>query len=278
MQNVGTGKTLNLLCASLSWLITKKAHLQAEAMVGAIERSDLGGHFFNKLNDDLEKATGVPDNAASFGWVMPKIIYASRTHSQLSQAMQELKRTTYKHVKVTVLGSRDQLCINPEVSKETSSFNKIQMCHAKVKNKTCYYYNNVESRYVWNRSIYRSHVIYLRELMTLKYYRKEEAIFKQEILDIEDLIKAGQKMKCCPYFLTKELKQNADIIFMPYNYLLDTKTRRTQGIEVQNNVILLDEAHNVEKTCEEAASLQVTYNIIDKKKKKRNIVLSLIDI
>lgn len=106
----------------------------------------------------------------------------------------------------------------------------------------------------------------MRELTTLKYCRKEEAVFKQEILDIEDLIKAGQKMKCCPYFLTKELKQNADIIFMPYNYLLDTKTRRTQGIDVQNNVILLDEAHNVEKTCEEAASLQVTYNIIDKKK------------
>lgn len=44
---------------------------------------------------------------------------------------------------------------------------------------------------------------------------------------------------------------------MPYNYLLDSKSRRTQGIDIQNNVILLDEAHNIEKTCEEAASLQV---------------------
>ncbi|XP_047352606.1 regulator of telomere elongation helicase 1 homolog [Vespa velutina] len=229
----GTGKTLSLLCASLSWLITKKAHLQAEAIVGAIERSDLSGHFFNKLNDGLEKAAGVSDNTASFGWAMPKIIYASRTHSQLSQAMQELKRTTYKHVKVSVLGSRDQLCIHPEVSKETNTFNKIQMCHAKIKSKTCFYYNNVETR-------------------------KEEPVFKQDILDIEDLIKAGQKMKCCPYFLAKELKQNADITFMPYNYLLDSKTRKTQGIEIQNNVILLDEAHNIEKICEEAASLQIS--------------------
>lgn len=229
----GTGKTLSLLCSSISWLITKKAQLQAEAMVGAIERADLSGHFFKKLNEGLEKAAGVPDNNVSFGWAMPKIIYASRTHSQLSQAMQELKRTTYKHVKVSVLGSRDQLCINPEVSKETNTFNKIQMCHAKLKSKTCFYYNNVETR-------------------------KEEPIFKQEILDIEDLVKAGQKMKCCPYFLAKELKQGADITFMPYNYLLDPKTRKSQGIEVQNNVILLDEAHNVEKTCEEAASLQIS--------------------
>lgn len=80
---------------------------------------------------------------------MPKIIYASRTHSQLSQAMQELKRTSYKHVKVAVLGSRDQLCIHPEVSKEQNSFNKIQMCQAKVKARTCFYYNNVEARLVF---------------------------------------------------------------------------------------------------------------------------------
>ena len=44
---------------------------------------------------------------------------------------------------------------------------------------------------------------------------------------------------------------------MPYNYLLDPKTRKSQGIDLQSNIVLLDEAHNVEKMCEEAASLQV---------------------
>ena len=92
-------------------------------------------------------------------------------------------------------------------------------------------------------------------------FRKDDPIFHQEILDIEDLVKAGQKTKCCPYFLSREMKQNADITFMPYNYLLDPKSRRSQGIELGNNIILLDEAHNVEKTCEEAASLQVDLNL-----------------
>jgi len=27
----------------------------------------------------------------------------------------------------------------------------------------------------------------------------------------------------CPYFAARELKEKADIIFMPYNYLLDAK-------------------------------------------------------
>lgn len=70
-------------------------------------------------------------------------------------------------------------------------------------------------------------------------------------------MKAGQKFKCCPYFLSRELKQNADIIFMPYNYILDAKSRKIQGIDIQNNIILFDEAHNIEKICEETASLQV---------------------
>lgn len=95
----------------------------------------------------------------------------------------------------------------------------------------------------------------------LIFFRKDDPIFKQEVLDIEDLVKGGQKYKCCPYFLAKELKQNADIVFMPYNYLLDPKTRRSQGIDLQNTVVLLDEAHNVEKVCEEAASLQVLKQI-----------------
>ncbi|XP_076299297.1 regulator of telomere elongation helicase 1 isoform X2 [Lasioglossum baleicum] len=228
----GTGKTLCLLCSSLSWLLTKKAQLQAQALVGAIEKPNFGGHFFNKLSNELKGATGDSEPLPSFIWAAPKIIYASRTHSQLSQAMQELKRTAYKHLSTAVLGSRDQLCIHPDVSKEINSSNKIHMCHLKVKSRTCPYYNNVETR-------------------------KEDPLFKQEVLDIEDLVKAGQKHKCCPYFLSKELKQNADITFMPYNYLLDPKARKAQGIDLQNNVILLDEAHNVEKTCEEAASVQI---------------------
>jgi regulator of telomere elongation helicase 1 len=65
-------------------------------------------------------------------------------------------------------------------------------------------------------------------------------------------------MKCCPYFLSKDLKDNADIIFMPYNYLLDSKIRKHQAIDLRNKVVLLDEAHNIEKICEDAASLQVS--------------------
>lgn len=32
-------------------------------------------------------------------------------------------------------------------------------------------------------------------------------------------------LRFCPYFAARELKEKADIIFMPYNYLLDSKVQ-----------------------------------------------------
>lgn len=226
----GTGKTLCLLCSSLAWLLVKKAQLQMNAQVGNFAEHI---NFSGALRDNLKTGAGSGKAKDNTGWGMPKIIYSSRTHSQLTQAMKELKRSSYRHVKASILGSRDQMCIHPEVSKETNNVNKVHMCQLKVKTRTCHFYNNVESK------------------------KDDKAIKGDEILDIEDLVTVGKKLKCCPYYISKELKQDADIIFMPYNYILDPKSRKANGVDLMNNVIILDEAHNVEKMCEESASLQM---------------------
>ena len=44
----------------------------------------------------------------------PQIIYASRTHAQLKQVVKELNTLCYK-VKIAILGSRDQTCINNDL-------------------------------------------------------------------------------------------------------------------------------------------------------------------
>lgn len=136
-------------------------------------------------------------------------------------------------MKAAVIGSRDQLCIHPDLANESNA-NKIQMCKVKVTTRSCSFHNRLESQ-------------------------KDNPEFRNAntVLDIEDIVRIGKKLKACPYFMSKELMDDADIIFMPYNYLLDPKIRKANKIELHNTIIILDEAHNVEKMCEESASVQI---------------------
>uniref|UniRef100_A0A9J7ZW56 Regulator of telomere elongation helicase 1 n=1 Tax=Cyprinus carpio carpio TaxID=630221 RepID=A0A9J7ZW56_CYPCA len=140
--------------------------------------------------------------------------------------------------KICVLGSREQLCINQEVMRHESNHIKVHMCRAKVSSRSCVFYNNVDEKSTD------------KEIMN-------------SILDVEDLVKTGKKQRVCPYYLSRTLKQHADVIFMPYNYLLDPKSRRAHNIELKGAVVIFDEAHNVEKMCEESTSFDLTpYDLI----------------
>ena len=50
----------------------------------------------------------------------PKVVYASRTHSQLAQVVRELKRLRRNgyRVNMSVMGGRNKTCIHPDVSRQ----------------------------------------------------------------------------------------------------------------------------------------------------------------
>ncbi|XP_020485971.1 regulator of telomere elongation helicase 1 isoform X2 [Labrus bergylta] len=224
----GTGKTLCLLCATLAW----REHFKDTISARKISEK-LGGEEMFPNTPMASWGTAATDGETPTYYTdVPKIIYASRTHSQLAQVINELKNTSYRP-KVCVLGSREQLCINQEVMRQESNHIKVHMCRAKVSTRSCVFYNNVEEK-------------------------STDKDLANSILDVEDLVKYGNKQRVCPYYLSRSLKQQADIIFMPYNYLLDPKSRRAHNIELKGAVIIFDEAHNVEKTCEESTSFDLT--------------------
>ncbi|XP_054653140.1 regulator of telomere elongation helicase 1 isoform X2 [Dunckerocampus dactyliophorus] len=224
----GTGKTLCLLCATLAWRDNFKdtiaAHKIAERLNGKEMFPSNPLSSWGQANTDGSTPTYFSD--------VPKIIYASRTHSQLTQVVNELKNTSYKP-KVCILGSREQLCIHPEVMRQESNHVKVHMCRGKVSTRSCVFYNNVEEK-------------------------STDRDLVNNIVDIEDLVKFGNKQRACPYYLSRSLKQQADVIFMPYNYLLDPKSRKAHSIELTGSVVIFDEAHNIEKTCEESTSFDMT--------------------
>ncbi|XP_071428784.1 regulator of telomere elongation helicase 1 isoform X2 [Pithys albifrons albifrons] len=224
----GTGKTLCLLCSTLAW----REHFRDTISAQKVAQRMKGGELFPDRPASSWGTAATEGDVPTYYTDIPKIIYASRTHSQLTQVINELKNTVYRP-KICVLGSREQLCIHPEVRQQESNHMQIYMCRMKVMTRACHFYNNVEEKSTDKKLI-------------------------QSMMDIEDLVKNGSKHRACPYYLSRSLKQQADIIFMPYNYLLDPKSRKAHNLDLKGTVVILDEAHNVEKLCEESSSFDLT--------------------
>lgn len=233
----GTGKTMSLLCASMGWVSMYQR--EAQENMDEMEDSNRANGIVHRAIPERRRklntgtAAGGEDSAnlkQKLG--VPKVIYASRTHSQIAQAVQELKRTGYNHMKAVVIGSRDQMCIHPDLEMELNA-DKIQLCRLKVHKRKCVFHCGLEEK------------------------TKQKEFSEATVLDIEDIVRIGKKIDCCPYYASQELMHGADIIFMPYNYLLDPKVRNANQIDLNDTIVILDEAHNVEKMCEESASVQI---------------------
>ncbi|XP_025927172.1 Fanconi anemia group J protein isoform X1 [Apteryx rowi] len=191
-----------------------------------------------ETDKDASNAKKKEDGDQSF---IPKIFFGTRTHKQISQITRELKRTAYSSVPMTILSSRDYTCIHPVVS--GSSSNRNEMCVELLEGKhgkSCLYYHGVHK---------------LSEYYTLQLAHK-----KCQAWDIEDLVSLGKKLRACAYFAARELMVGADIVFCPYNYLLDPQIRESMEINLKGQVVILDEAHNIEDCARESVSYSVTEN------------------
>ena len=174
---------------------------------------------------------------------VPKIYFGTRTHKQISQIIRELKKTTYRDTKMTILASRDHTCIHPTVSKMK---NRTEGCKELIDRRQngfqgqgCMFQTNVKAKMATHHAV--------------NAYRGTN-----DAWDVEDLVTVGKKIKACPYFASRELKVRSDIIFCPYNYLIEPLIRKSMEIAVKGQIIILDEAHNIEDSAREGASWDVT--------------------
>ncbi|KAG8379928.1 hypothetical protein BUALT_Bualt07G0140700 [Buddleja alternifolia] len=220
----GTGKTLCLLCATLAW---RKS--LGDFTRGRNERSHIRGSQY--LDDDE-----LPQSQSSN---FPPIIYTSRTHSQIRQVIQELKRSNYRP-KMVVLGSREQLCIHDQVSLLRGKA-QTNACHALCKKRT---------------KRYCSHFSRVTEFV------KKNPGIGEDPIDIEDLVNIGRSSGPCPYYLSRELHKDVDILFAPYNYLIDRGNRKSLKIDWNNSILIFDEAHNLEGLCADAASFDLPSGLL----------------
>ena len=55
-------------------------------------------------------------------------------------------------------------------------------------------------------------------------------------------------MNACPYYASRKAVEDSQVVVIPYNTLLHSSTREACKIQLENSVVIIDEAHNVLET------------------------------
>jgi len=198
----GTGKTLCLLCGCLAWKRYLKQNTVAPLLEGI---SEVAIHSSRGPGNSVAAAR---NGTATAGKVTAssRIIYAARTHSQLSQVVKELKNTTYDTT-VRILGSRQQFCRHEKVRNAPAAMQQ-PMCRALVHQRKCHLHANMDS-VADNWSVEQD----------------------QHVHDIEDIVGYAERHRACAYYLSRQNMQNAEVVLVPYNYVFDANMRKVVGLD-----------------------------------------------
>ncbi|GAA5891317.1 hypothetical protein JCM5296_006897 [Sporobolomyces johnsonii] len=184
-----------------------------------------------------------------------KIYFASRTHSQLSQFVAELRKTSFarlndlqeptslstppasdgssstdvtRPIRLIPLGSRQNLCINDDVRRKSGGSNDVMgdLCTELQKSgkDRCQFLPP------------------MTEPAKLNDFRDKALASVHDIEDIEDL---GRKTHTCPYYGSRKAVKSAEIVTLPYNMLMQKSAREALGISLKDHIVVIDEAHNL---------------------------------
>ncbi|KAJ3256850.1 Fanconi anemia group J protein [Boothiomyces macroporosus] len=79
----------------------------------------------------------------------------------------------------------------------------------------------------------------------------------------KELVQEGKKRKKCPYYAARLLAAGAEVVFAPYNYIIEPLIRQSCDINLGNTVLIFDEAHNIEGICADSGSVEISLDSIE---------------
>ena len=234
----GTGKTLCLLCAALGW---RRAQLKKQQPAAVPSQSGRRRRHPQRLRPAAPSRTSVcADGGADGGRRRAGRRPARRGgrarrppaahHLRLANALAapaggtRARRTAHRPL-VCMLGSREQLCCHPEISKRPGP-GQAAGCQALVAAQGCGYYRKLQE--------------VKRKNGRVAHPEESKPEGSRRIGVIEDFVKEAKGQDLCP-FHSRELQATSDVLFLPYNYLLDPKARRALNIDLRRDVIIFDE-------------------------------------
>ncbi|TXT13605.1 hypothetical protein VHUM_00972 [Vanrija humicola] len=164
---------------------------------------------------------------------VPKVYFASRTHSQLRQLTAELLKTTFpagKEAEDGGCGGADtdgkQMCINDKV-------------RARVRNET-----QLNEACLDLQKSGGARCEFLPKADDPRLLDVRDSVLAT-VRDIEDLVLEGRTAGVCPYYATRRAVRQSQLVTLPYNLLLQSSAREALGIDLTDQVVVIDEAHNL---------------------------------
>ncbi|KAK7746618.1 TFIIH/NER complex ATP-dependent 5'-3' DNA helicase subunit [Diatrype stigma] len=225
---------------------------------------DAGGHCVLEMPSGTGKTVSLLSLIIAYQQHYPehrKLIYCSRTMSEIEKALAELKALMKfraeelghaEDFRGLGLTSRKNLCLHPSVKREKSGAIVDSRCRSLtagfVKEKkdkgesvdTCIYHDNLD--------LLEPHNLIPNGVWTL-----------------DDLLRHGEQHKQCPYFTSRRMMQYCNVIIYSYHYLLDPKIAERVSKELSKDcIVVFDEAHNIDNVCIESLSTDITEDSLRK--------------
>ena len=178
-----------------------------------------------------------------------KIFFCSRTHSQLSQFIGEVRKSPYsKDVSVVTLASRQSYCVNKKV-RRLKQLNLI--------NELCLQLQKKKATAKEEKDIKRKKVA-----TSCPFMPGDQDLLIGEALtqirDVEEIAQKGETLKTCAYYASRKAIPHGQLILVPYNSILHKNTRISSGINLKGNILIIDEAHNLLEAIERMHSVVIT--------------------
>lgn len=139
-----------------------------------------------------------------------RVIYATRTHSQIQEFLSEFKKTKFVSIFTAIeLASRKQYCFNEKVNKFDNNYLIKQKCKEQRSSKTgCSFYNGVK---VFNSKFELFPIKVAQQKLDISALKLPCRDPGQPLADIEDIVGYFKPRQTCAYFATKENAKFADV-------------------------------------------------------------------
>ncbi|KAK7187409.1 DNA-dependent ATPase of the nucleotide excision repair factor 4 complex [Paraphaeosphaeria sporulosa] len=219
---------------------------------------DAGGHCVLEMPSGTGKTVSLLSLIVAYQQFHPenrKLIYCSRTMSEIEKALAELKalmkyRTQElgyeEEFRGLGLTSRKNLCLHPSVKREKSG----SVVDARCRSLTAGFVKEKKER---GEDV--ELCVYHDNLDLLEPHN----LIPPGVWTFDGLLKYGEQQKQCPYFTSRRMMSYCNVIIYSYHYLLDPKIAERVSKELSKDcIVVFDEAHNIDNVCIESLSIDLT--------------------